>query len=103
MRVFTLDALENALKQEVPLLVSFTAPWCSASHRMTSTLQRIAERTGTGVTLGIVEVDEEPTIPARFGVRGLPTTMLFREGAVASTRIGTLSDRQIEDWVDDVV
>jgi thioredoxin 1 len=103
MRIFTVDALEDALKQEAPLLLSFTAPWCSASHRMASTLQRLGERAGTGVTIGIVEVDEEPTIPARFGVRGLPTTMLFREGAVTSTRIGKLSERQVEDWLDGLV
>lgn len=101
MRIFTEDALDCALKETAPLIVAFTAPWCSASRRLASALQRLEVR--GGVTVGIVEVDEEPAIPARFGVRGLPTTMLFRDGTVAATRIGALSERQVEDWVDGLV
>jgi thioredoxin 1 len=103
MRNLTNDALEDALRDQAPLLVCFTASWCSASLRMASKLHRLEERACARVSVGIVEVDEEPSIPARFGVRGLPTTMLFIEGAVASTRIGTLTDRQFEEWVEDLV
>ena len=102
MRILAEDALEDARKGQALLVLSFTARWCSASHRMASTVDRIVEDSGRA-SVGLAKVDQEPTIPARFGMRGLPTTMLFMENAVASTRVGAMSARQVEDWVDDLV
>lgn len=103
MRTFTEDALDQALREQVPLLISFTAPWCNGSREMAARLEELEIGAGGRLTVGIVEVEEAPRIPARFGVRGVPTTMIFKEGAIAATRIGALSRRQIADWVSGLV
>lgn len=103
MRFFTDGSLDDAVRGPEPVLVGFAASWCCPSQSLTVALAGIAAERGACLTVGVVDVDEHPAVPAKFGVRGLPTTMLFKDGFVASTRLGQLSPRQLRQWVDDHV
>lgn len=102
MRRLTKDELEYAVSGAGPVVVAFSASWCLSSLDLAAALEQIGEAMGADrVTVGVIEVDEDPSVPARYGVRGLPTTMLFKDGAVVATRVGGLTRRQLQDWVDD--
>jgi thioredoxin 1 len=103
MQFFTDGSLEDAVRGADAVVVAFAASWCCPSQTVTAALAGIAEEQRPGLKVGVVDVDEHPTIPARYGVRGLPTTMLFKDGLVASTRLGQLSPRQLREWVDDLI
>ncbi len=103
MQFFTDGSLDDAVRGAEAVVVAFAASWCCPSQTLAAALAGIAEERRAGLKVGVVDVDEHPTIPARYGVRGLPTTMLFKDGLVASTRLGQLSPRQLREWVDDLV
>jgi thioredoxin len=103
MEFFTDGSLDDAVRGAEPVIVAFAATWCCPSQDLAAALEGIASERGGGLTVGVVDVDEHPKVPARYGVRGLPTTMLFKDGFVASTRLGPLSPRQLRDWVDGLV
>ena len=103
MRFFTDGSLDDAVRGPDLVVVAFAASWCCPSQSLAEALAGIAAERGARLTVGVVDVDEHPTVPAKYGVRGLPTTMLFKDGFVASTRLGQLSPRQLREWVDDHV
>lgn len=103
MQRFTDTGLDYAVNGRNPVVVAFSASWCRSSTSLAAALERVGETMGDRVMVGVVEVDEEPGVPPRYGVRGLPTTVLLKDGAVASTRVGELSRRQLQDWIDDHV
>lgn len=104
MRRLIGEGLEKAVSGAGPVVVAFSASWCSSSLSLAAALDQFGEALGADrVTVGMIEVDEEPGVPARYGVRGLPTTMVFKDGAVVATRVGGLSSRQLQDWVYDHV
>jgi thioredoxin 1 len=103
MQIFTDGSLDDAVRGAEAVVVAFAASWCCPSRDLAAALAGIAAERRAGLTVGVVDVDEHPTVPAKYGVRGLPTTMLFKDGLVASTRLGPLSPRQLREWVDDLV
>ncbi len=103
MQVFTDGSLDDAVRGAEAVIVAFAASWCCPSQSLAAALAGIAAEGRSGLTVGVVDVDEHPKVPAKYGVRGLPTTMLFKDGFVASTRLGQLSPRQLRDWVDGLV
>src|SRR6476659_5500840 len=103
MQFFTDGSLDDAVRGTDPVVVAFAADWCCPSQSLAEALAGIAAERGARLTVLVVDVDEHPTVPAKYGVRGLPTTMLFKDGFVASTRLGQLSPRQLREWVEDHV
>ncbi len=103
MEFFTDGTLDDAVRGADPVVVAFAASWCFPSQGVASALHQLAQEQGGRLTVGVVDVDRHPVVPSRYGVRGLPTTMLFKDGFVASTRLGELSLRQLREWVDDLI
>jgi thioredoxin 1 len=104
MQRFTKEKLEYAVNGAGPVVAAFSADWCSSSLSLAAALKQIGQALGDDrVTVGMVQVDEDPRVPARYDVRGLPTTMLFKNGAIVATRVGGLTNRQLQDWVYDHV
>lgn len=90
---------ELVLKSDKPVLVDFWAPWCGPCKMMAPTLDRLSlER--EDLIIAKLNVDEVEDIPARYGVRGIPTLMLFKNGDVDRTKIGALSGDQLKKFLD---
>lgn len=84
----------------LPILVDFWAPWCGPCRTVSPALEHLAgQRAGT-LRVVKVNVDSDPTISARLGVQGIPTLVLYRDGAEVSRQVGAMPAHSISAWVD---
>jgi thioredoxin 1 len=87
------------LKSEKPFLQRFTAEWCGPCKMIAPMLEELSVEMGDKVLFGSHNIDDEPNTPTRFGVRGIPTMLLFKSGKVIDTKVGASSKQQIKDWI----
>ena len=87
------------LKSEKPFLQRFTAEWCGPCKMIAPMLEDLSVELGDKVSFGAHNIDDEPNTPTRFGVRGIPTMLLFKGGKVVDTKVGASSKQQIKDWI----
>ena len=81
---------QDVVNATVPVVVDYWAEWCAPCRQIAPALEEIAAEMEGRVTIAKMNVDENPQTPGKFGVRGIPTLMLFKDGQVASTKIGAL-------------
>ena len=87
------------LKSEKPFLQRFTAEWCGPCKMIAPMLEELSVEIGDKVLFGSHNIDDEPNTPTRFGVRGIPTMLLFKGVKVIDTKVGASSKQQIKDWI----
>lgn len=90
---------EEVLKAQSPVLVDFWAEWCGPCKMIAPALEELAKEFGDKLRVVKLNVDHNPQTPKKYGVRGIPTLMLFKNGQVAATKIGSVPKRQLTDWV----
>jgi len=89
----------DVLKSDKPVVVDFWAEWCGPCKMIGPSLEELAEELGEQVTIAKVDIDENPDAPGRYGVRGIPTMILFKNGEVAATQVGALPKSAIKQWI----
>ncbi len=90
----------DVLKAAGPVLVDYWAEWCGPCRSIAPILAEVAGEYKGKVTVAKLNVDENQSTPAKYGIRGIPTLMLFKDGAVVGTKVGALSKSQLTSFID---
>ncbi len=91
---------DEVLKAAGPVLVDYWADWCAPCKMISPILDEIAVEYGDKIKIAKLNIDQNPATPPKFGIRGIPTLMLFKGGNVEATKVGTLSKSQLTAFID---
>ena len=83
-----------------PVLVDFWAEWCGPCKMIGPSLEEISEELGEQVEIVKLNIDDHPDTPAKYGVRGIPTMILFKDGQIADTKVGAAPKAQLKSWLE---
>ena len=98
------DSFEvDVLKADVPVVVDFWAEWCGPCKMIAPHLEELANDKGEQIRIAKVNIDDNPMTPTKYGVRGIPTLMLFKNGEVAATKVGALPKSKLIEWVEESI
>ena len=101
IRAVTDDTFDpEVLKSETPVLVDYWAEWCGPCKSIAPILDEVAKEYEGRLKIAKINVDENQQVPAKFGIRGIPTLMLFKDGQLAATKVGALSKAQLTAFLD---
>jgi thioredoxin 1 len=94
---------KDVLGSGTPVLVDYWAEWCGPCLQIGPALEEIAAEMDGQVTIAKLNIDDNPLTATKFGVRGIPTLMLFKDGQVAATKVGAVPKGKIVEWIQSVL
>jgi thioredoxin 1 len=93
----------DVLKSDRPVVVDFWAEWCGPCKMIAPFLEELAADKGEQVMVAKVNIDDNPLTPTKYGVRGIPTLMLFVNGEIAATKVGAMPKTKLYEWVEEAL
>ncbi|MBB4618465.1 thioredoxin TrxA [Sphingomonas abaci] len=94
---------DDVLNADTPVLVDFWAEWCGPCKMIGPALEEISDELGEKVTIAKLNIDDNPDAPGRYGVRGIPTMILFKGGVPAATKVGAEPKGRIKSWLEQAI
>lgn len=94
---------QEVLKSDVPVLLDFWAPWCGPCRMVAPILDELSEELAGKAKIAKMNVDENPEVPAQFGIRSIPTLLLVKDGQVVGTQVGALPKSQLSAFVQEAL
>ena len=94
---------KDVLTSNIPTLVDFWAEWCGPCKQIGPILEEISEEKINMLKIVKMNIDENPNIPQKYGVRGIPTLMFFINGSLIDTKVGSLPKSSLNEWIDSLL
>ena len=91
----------DVVKASIPTVVDFWAEWCGPCKQIGPILEEISEEMKDQVVIAKHNIDEEPNAPTKYGVRGIPTMLLFKDGQLKATKVGATTKSNIVSWIEE--
>lgn len=91
----------DVLGADKPVLVDFWAEWCGPCKAIGPALEEISEDIGDKMTIAKLNIDENPNTPTQYGVRGIPTLLIFKSGEVVAEKIGAMPKSALQQWINE--
>ncbi len=89
----------EVLKSEKPTVVDFWAEWCNPCKQLSPVLEEISEELKNDVVIAKHNIYNEPNVPTKYGIRGIPTMLLFKDGELKATKVGATTKSNIVEWI----
>ena len=94
---------QDVLKSDTPVVVDFWAEWCGPCKQIGPSLEQIASELGERVKIAKVNVDDNPGAAARYGVRGIPTLLVFKNGQIVAQKVGAAPKSVLSNWIEESI
>ena len=94
---------QDVLKSETPVLVDYWVEWCGPCRMIAPALEDLSKEFDGKVTIAKLNIDHNPQTPSKYGVRGIPTLMVFKGGQIAATKVGAMQKSDLAKWIKSVV
>ncbi len=91
---------QDVLKSDIPVVVDFWAEWCGPCKQIGPALEEISDELAGKVKIAKVNIDDNPNAPSRYGVRGIPTLLVFKNGEVVSNKVGAAPKGALRQWIE---